>query len=478
MSETEAETKVETESKDEAKEVVGAQRVREVKLTNQVDIPKGERSTISLHLMVKNGAGVVGRLMDSVGPYVDELVAILNDCEDDTEAVLAGKCRQYGVAFVPVPVTRKTHPQFYILDEEASYKVGRPLSLESFGGPFTNEPILADWSAARNVGWSKCTGKWKLFLDADDVVLDPECLPGLVKVLEAEGVELACSEYRYGVDLEGRPFASSFRERLALSGSRIRWSKPIHECLFGSTRVAHVRGNLVVRDMRDNAGKDVRIPGRNFKILYHRARSKDWEISPRLVADLIQEVRPMAVAPNMMLFAESLLEKYLEEATWPEERGWVYAMVSEMRERVGDLDGAIRGYEDSLAVHPGSKTAFRLCRATFKKACAVKEEVQKASDQEIDDPVSDGYKAKLVALEKLWTEVIASYQQGVANKSRHQALDDGPLFEEMEAIHAAGAYLELGQPKEALELAEKAHAAFPENSALKVMVDEIRKQVG
>lgn len=467
------------EKYDVEKETVSESQFRDVAIKSASDILPAERSTISLHLLVKNGAGVVGRLLDNVGPYVHEVVAILNDCEDETESILDYKCNQYGLDLVLVRVTRNTHPRFYIMDEAATYKDGRSLSGEEFGGPFTNQPILADWAAVRNIGWNMCTRKWRLFLDADDVVQDPECIPGLVKALEEQGVELACSLYTFGVDPEGRAFAASFRERLALGSSRVRWSKPIHECLFGTTRMAHVKGNLVVRDMRDNKGKDVRIPGRNFKILYHRARTKDWEVSPRMIADLIQEVRHVAAAPGMMTFAEALLEKYLEEGTWPEERGWVYGMVAEMRENMGDLDGAIRGYQDSLTVHPGSKMAFRLCRATFKKACAVKEEIGESLSDAITEKGVIAAESAIVSAEttltKLWQAVIAAHQQGVENKQHHQALDDGPLFEEMEAIHAAGAYLELGQAMDALALAEKALTAFPENSALGVMVREIKR---
>ena len=448
--------------------------VKDVVLTNVADIPASERSSISLHLLVKNGASVVGRLMDNVGPYLTEVVAILNDCEDETESVLAEKCNLFNLTFVPIHVTRETHPQFYILDEEATYKIGMPLAEEQFGGPFTNQPILADWSAVRNLGWSRCTSKWKLFLDADDIVLDPECLPGLVKELEKHGVELAVANYTYGVDPQGRPFASSLRERLALTASRVRWGKPIHECLFGSNRISHVTGCFTVRDMRDNGGKDVRVPGRNFKILYHLARSKDWEISPRLMADLVQEVRHLAAAPGMMRFAESLVGKYMEEASWPEERGWVFAMIGEMREMTADFDGAIDAYNNSLSCHPGSKTAFRLCRATFGKACATKVFLEEKAKEGSPESVFDGPGMEPL-LRDLWCAVVAAYSLGVENKKFHQALDDGPLYEDMEAIHAAGALMELGDAKGALTLAEKALAAFPESSPLKFMVSKIKE---
>jgi len=445
-------------------------------------------STISLHLLVKNGAGVVGRLLDNVGPYIHEVVAVLNDCEDETESIIAGYCDSHGVEFKPIRVTRATYPELYILDTRKTFQIGRSLEGEEFGGPFTEEPILADWAAARNLGWMACTKKWRLFLDSDDVVQDPECIPGLCKLLEAQGVELCVSPYHYHVDAQERPRGKSMRERFAINKPNIRWVSPIHETLVGTTRIAHLQTNMIVRDMRDNVGKNVRIPGRNFKILYQRARARDWDVSPRLLADLIMEVRHMAGTPGMIEFADSLLAKYMEDASWPEERGWVLALVGEMHEglEVGPhLDKAIEHYRESLEIHPGSKTAFRLCRALFKKACELKGKVEEdriesyaydpnfgAASDSTKHPARDNFEAAK-GLEAAWRSVVEAYELGVANKVVHQVLDDGPLHEEMEKIHVAGAMMELGDLVGAKKFVDAAVVAFPENSALKQMQKQV-----
>jgi glycosyltransferase involved in cell wall biosynthesis len=460
-------------------------------------------SEISLHLLVKNGASVVGRLLDNVGPYVHELVAVLNDCEDDTESILADKCAELNLSFIPVHVTRKTHPEFYILDTKRTYEVGRSLNGEDFHGPFTEEPILAEWAAARNAGWNACTKKWRLFLDSDDIVLDPECIPGLVKLLEKEGVELLVSPYHFHVDAQERPRGKSMRERIALNKPVIRWVNPIHEVIAGSSRVAHNQTNLIVRDMRDNQGKSIRIPGRNFKILYHRARANDWDVSPRLLADLIMEIRPMSGAPAMLKLADDLLEKYMMDASWPEERGWVLAITGEMHEGHGHIEKAIELYKESLEIHPGSKTAWRLCRALFKRAAAMsearspsvgllttlpeqnttseKEEIYKLDELDASaehDDVSESAAAdKATALEGAWRDVVAAYKLGIAHKVVHQVLDDGPLHEEMEKIHVAGALIELGDFAEAKKFIDGAAVSFPESSPIAFMKKKIDEAI-
>jgi tetratricopeptide (TPR) repeat protein len=441
-------------------------------------------SSISLHLLVKNGAGVVGRLLENVGPWIHEVVAVLNDCEDETGTIITDYCKTHSLELKIFHVTRENYPELYILDTQKTYQIGRSLNGENFAGPFTEEPILADWAGARNLGWHACTKTWRLFLDSDDVVQDPECLPGLCKLLEEQKVELLVSPYHYHVDAQERPRGKSMRERLVINKPHIRWVGAIHENLLGTTRVAHLQTNLVVRDMRDNVGKAVRIPGRNFKILYRRARTQDWDVSPRLLADLVMEVRLMAGTPGMMQFADDLLSKYMEDASWPEERGWVLALVGEMHESLEELDKAIEHYKESLEIHPGSKTAFRLCRALFKKACELKEELERLAEADGGSESSEGENSEAPsssellraseALEAAWRSVIAAHELGVANKVVHQALDDGPLYEEMEKIHVAGAMLELGDNAGAKLFIDEAVAAFPENSPLKQM----QKQVG
>jgi tetratricopeptide (TPR) repeat protein len=393
---------------------------------------------VSLFVMAKNAESVIVRLLDNVGPYIQEVVMVLNDTSDKTAELVGAWCREHRKPFIYVEVKADTHPDLYIMDTKATYMVGRSLNGEEYAGPFTEVPILADWAEARNQGWGLCTLPWKLFLDADDYVLDPETIPGLCQALSDNGADMAATAYHFhSVGGNKEAHGKSFRERIARNTEGIRWVYPIHEVLNGASMICHVDGSLTVEDRRDNAGAGIRVPGRNFKILYHLARSNDWDVSARVLVYLIVELRHQISSnpKDLIPFADALLELYMKRSEWVEERGWAYTLVAEIYERDENLERAKELYRKSLGEHMGAKTAFRLCRIHHKL--------------------------------KEWEDCIAAYLMGVDyQKNVRQVLDDGPLFVEMSKILVASAYHELGMYDEGLKVCDEALKIFPENDAL------------
>jgi hypothetical protein len=406
-----------------------------------------DRPSISLHLLVKNGESCVPRLLANVGQYVDEIVAVVNDTTDRTAEVLESYATHRratsgdGFRLEIVEVSSGTHPHLYIMDEPATYEVGEPLTGESCPAPHSGRPLLADWSGLRNLGWRKCTKPWILFLDADDVVDDPESIWGLCEVLEARGADVGATRYIYEPSPDGSSRSESYRERLVRNRPYISWTGPVHEVLTGSKMTAHVEGNLVVRDMKDSSGSEIRIPGRCWKVLYHHARARGWRVPPRILLYLALESRL-----DMPDFAAELVERYLDVSTWPEERAWACSVVGEILESRRDFAGASTWYERSLAEYPGSKSAYRLCRTRFR--------------------------------EGRWRDVVDAYEVGVANQPVLQLLDGGPAYCDMCKILVAAAWEKLHEPRKALASCEEAMAAFPGNSNLVLLRDQLRGQVG
>lgn len=414
-------------------------------LVKDVVIPRPENvvsHSISLFVMAKNAESCIGRLLDNVGPYIDEVVLVLNDTTDSTRELVETYCKAHEKNCIIEEVTREKYPDFYILDTKTTYEIGQSLCGEQFNGPYTESQILAKWSDARNIGWRRCTKTWRLFLDADDIVLDPESIPGICQVLEEAGAEQGNTHYFFDVDINGRPRGSSYRERFVKNLPEINWIYDIHEVVSGSLKVAHVDGNGIVRDMRDSTGRDIRIPGRNFKVLYHLARKNDWEVSARVLVNLLMEVRHQTgVGSTMFEFAEKILELYLSRSTWPEERGWACCITGEMFENIENFSRAEALYRQSLDEHPGSRTAWLLSRVCFKQ--------------------------------RRWQECIDFFKLGQEHKVVHQVLNDGPLFEDMTKILVAASYEALGQFDDALRVATEALVVFPSNLTLVMLRDEI-----
>src|SRR5271157_5230460 len=335
---------------------------KDIVIARPEDLKNVRLPTVALHLLVKNGASCVGRLLDNVGPYIHEVVAVVNDTTDNTIEILKEKCKQYNLLFNHLEVTFESHPEFYIIDEPGTYRIGTPLTNEIYSGPFTGRPLLADWAAVRNLGWERSGSKWRLFLDADDEVVDPESIPGLCLALEERNVDLAATRYSYRRTADGHVHSDGFRERLAANVPAIRWVGSCHEVLKGETLTAHVEGSLQVVDRRDSAGSDLRPEGRCGKVLYHEARLENWLVPPRTLVYLAMEHQR-----SMPKLAAEAINLYLERSSWKEERAWACVMRGEICEAEADFINASAWFERSLAEHPGVKAAFKLCYSRFQE---------------------------------------------------------------------------------------------------------------
>ena len=402
------------------------------------------KPTIALCLLVKNGESVVGRLVESLCPYIDEVVAVVNDTTDGTVGLLTRLMSAHNLRGEIVEVTAETHPQLYILDAADTYRAGHSFAEEMYEsvGVFTGRPLLADWAAARNLGWDRCRSDWRLHLDADDVLEDPECLPGLCAALEARGVDLAASRYKYGLGTAGAARGASARsegarERLARNVPYIRWEGCVHEVLRGASRRALVEGNLVVRDMRDSTGQGIRIPDRNFKVLYHHARASGWQVPPRDFLYMANEIRY-----TMPDFATHLLDFYLLKSRWAEERAWACCIRGEIDESTQDYDLASKWYEKALREFSSSKAAYRLCRSRFH--------------------------------ENKWQEAVDAYHLGVSCEKTVQQLDDGEVFADASKILVAACLRKLGRRDEAVAMCEDALRAFPGSPGILSMLAGLR----
>ena len=172
---------------------------------------------ISLCMIVKNEEDVIARCLDSVSRCVDEIIIADTGSSDRTKEI----CRDF---------TDK------IFDFE-----------------WTD-----DFSAARNFSFSKATGDYLMWLDADDVVSSENIglLKELKKTLAQKNPDVVMCRYVTSFDENGPPLFSFFRERLLKRTANFKWEGFIHECISP-------RGNIIYSDftVHHNAAADAGAQG-------------------------------------------------------------------------------------------------------------------------------------------------------------------------------------------------------------------------
>jgi hypothetical protein len=318
-------------------------------------------------MIVKNGESVIARTINHVLPYLSQVRIVLNDTTDRTEEVIAEamKAAPDEVMYDVQHVTVSSHPQLYFIDGPETYaRIGPSLAGEEFLGPCTQEPLLYDWSSVRNVGWgSGCD--YRLQMDVDDLLKQPDSLPLALKAMEEVGADLAASPYHIRHTMR-----TVFRERLARSTPIIRWEGFVHDQLVGGLRRLLFEDLLDTIDMRDNSGTGNRIVGRDFKALYYLARRSEWKVSLRHYLYLIQEARYLM---PLDWITGPLIARYRQEfdecgvpSRLPE-KAWAYTMVGELYEEQHSPSEARGWYESAVNAYPSRNGYWRLCRALHQE---------------------------------------------------------------------------------------------------------------
>ena len=190
--------------------------------------------SISLCMIVKNEAEVLGRCLDSVKDVVDEIVIVDTGSTDATKQI----ARQY---------TERVY-DFTWID---------------------------DFAAARNAAFDKARCDYILWLDADDVVLPPDrkALARLKRELTGQE-DVVMMNYHIAVDENGRPGMRYWRERLIKNHRGFRWQGAIHEAITPS-------GRVVYRDIAITHRKErVTDPDRNLRI-FEGIRKRGGQLNPR-----------------------------------------------------------------------------------------------------------------------------------------------------------------------------------------------------
>ena len=200
---------------------------------------------ISLCMIARDEEEVLGRCLDSVSGLFDEIVIADTGSVDSTRDI----------------ALRYTDKVF-------------------------DFPWIDDFSAARNFAFSKASGDYLMWLDADDMVEgeNVRLLHEIISQLERERPDAVMLPYNVAFSEDGRVLLSYERERIIRAASGLRFAGAVHEAIPLRGKIIHGSAAVSHRKLRQNA------PGRNLRIIEKLLKS-EGQLEPRMRYYYARELR-------------------------------------------------------------------------------------------------------------------------------------------------------------------------------------------
>jgi len=176
--------------------------------------------TVSLCMIVKNEAQVLGRCLQSVADLVDEIVIVDTGSSDETKAIAA-----------------------LFTDNIYDYE------------------WIDDFSAARNFAFSKCSCDYIYSADADEV-LDEENREKFKILIEGMDPEIEIVQMYYGNQLSNGTvynFDRELRPKLFKRLRTFKWVEPVHETIRELPLVFNSEVEITHKPLKNHASRDYHI---------------------------------------------------------------------------------------------------------------------------------------------------------------------------------------------------------------------------
>lgn len=156
---------------------------------------------VALAFIFRDDQATIEGMLNSVLPFVDEVVAVDTGSEDGTRTIVRKMLR----------VWEKARPgaRFEIVDHV-----------------WTD-----DFAAARQAGWDRVTADWAIWVDADDELDGAQAIPQLVTEAP-DNIHAFVLDYDYAQSPDGASVCWLRRERLIRSPAKWKWASPVHEVLI------------------------------------------------------------------------------------------------------------------------------------------------------------------------------------------------------------------------------------------------------
>lgn len=274
--------------------------------------PKVEGSVrVSLAMIARDDADVIGRSLASAAPVCDELIVVDTGSTDATRAIA-----------------------------------------ERHGATVYEVPWKDDFSAARNESFQRCSGDWILWLDPEDVV--PESSQRALVILKREltpdidGVFCPFHD-RFGDD--GRPRLTFIRERFLRRAAGRRWEGQAYEQVSVAPDRTMLFEGFVI-EHRPSAEREARDMDRRVTIVSEKVAASDR--SPRMLVFFANEL----MYHQRFFEASEAYSQYLDAESRGEHRYWAQLSRAECLLVIGDHDGGREALLQAIGEDPSRAEAY------------------------------------------------------------------------------------------------------------------------
>ena len=226
---------------------------------------------LSVCMIVKNEEEVLARALKCVQSIADEIIVVDTGSTDNTQKIA--------------------------LD---------------FGAKVYDFEWCDDFSKARNFSFSKATGDYILWLDADDVIPINEqekILTLKSRLGENFSPNVIMCHYVVETDEQERPTFYYFRERIVKNGIGLTWSEPIHECITPFGHIERLDIKIFHKKIHPST------PKRNLNI-YRKMEREKLPFSPRALYYYGRELHYNGIYKKSI----SILNKFLNSDGWVENK--------------------------------------------------------------------------------------------------------------------------------------------------------------
>ena len=167
-----------------------------------------------------------------------------------------------------------------VVDEIIIVDTGSVDKTKEIAAKFTDKiydfPWIDDFAAARNFAFSKGTGNYLMWMDADDVFpsLEKRKFFDLKEELKQNPADVVMMVYDTGFDKNGSVTFSYYRERLIRNCPHAKWQGCVHEVIVPF-------GNIIRKDIHIEHRKEVEVySDRNLRI-YEKMLSEGRKLDER-----------------------------------------------------------------------------------------------------------------------------------------------------------------------------------------------------